>query len=274
MSLSIWDIKIIKEESMITELGIIHNELLILLKKFDDICKKNNIKYSLHGGTLLGAVREKGFIPWDDDADITMLRNEYKKFKNIILDNIDNVEIEFLESATQRPILLLHRKNKLPVWIEIFIYDNVSENYFYQKLKLMGLIFFLGITKTKKTMVIFRKGVYKGYKRYLVEILYYFGKIFSMKSKMKMMNYFSENLFVGNRNLIQRTNDQYKALKIILPSYVMSDYIQVKFEDTELMISKYYHEILVASYGVDYMIPKKVSENEFIAHQDFRLNYK
>lgn len=64
------------EPISLKELQTITLELLV---EFDELCQKHNIKYVLGGGSLLGAVRHQGFIPWDDDADVNMLREDYEK---------------------------------------------------------------------------------------------------------------------------------------------------------------------------------------------------
>lgn len=67
-----------------SELRSLQLEMLAILKQFDEICKRHNISYWLDGGTLLGAIRHGGFIPWDDDLDVAMKHEDYNKIKRIL----------------------------------------------------------------------------------------------------------------------------------------------------------------------------------------------
>lgn len=68
------------------DLSKLHNVLLDIMIEFDRVCKINNLNYSISFGTMLGAIRHKGFIPWDDDVDIMMPRKDYEKLKKIAKD--------------------------------------------------------------------------------------------------------------------------------------------------------------------------------------------
>lgn len=117
---------------------------LDLLKEFDRVCRKNEITYTISSGTMLGAVRHKGFIPWDDDADISMLREEYNKFLSVI-DELDP-EICFFQDHTTDPeyrwgygklrragtqyvrVGQEHLKCKTGIFVDIFPLDDVPNS--------------------------------------------------------------------------------------------------------------------------------------------------
>ena len=67
------------DESQVLSLEEMQNEYYKLLIEFDKVCKKYKIRYELGGGSMLGAVRHGGFIPWDDDIDVLMPRPDYER---------------------------------------------------------------------------------------------------------------------------------------------------------------------------------------------------
>ena len=83
------------------ELKLLHNKIIELSDYFDSFCKENNIVYYLMGGTALGAVRHSDFIPWDDDFDVFMDRENYLKFLSVAKYNLDTDKYYFQEENTK-----------------------------------------------------------------------------------------------------------------------------------------------------------------------------
>ncbi len=118
--------------------------MLRMLKIFDHLCTRHNIEYFLTGGSLLGAVRHQGFIPWDDDLDVGMTRNNYEKFVQYAAPELPNdVFFQTTETDTHYPVChmveaklkdkyssyIIKEKNKNIIkWhtglqVDIFVYD-------------------------------------------------------------------------------------------------------------------------------------------------------
>ena len=253
------------------ELELVHAETLELLTIFDALCREYGVRYSLHGGTLLGAVREHGFIPWDDDADVTLTRTEYERFRDGARKGPLPEFVTFSEYSAQHPRMWLRRPGRPGAWIDLFIYDYISERPLARRLRLLGCAFFLAFTKTPKSMEISRKsGVQKGLRAALMTFGYLLGRPFPVKWKARLMNAYGMHALGGKHTLIHRSNDQYSGMGQVLPSAVMQRYTRVPFEGRELMVTADHHQVLLASYGADYMTPKRWDSHDNPAHEGFK----
>lgn len=251
----------------------LQKEILVLLKKFHKICVNNNIKYTLHGGSMLGAVREGGFIPWDDDADIALVRSEYTKLVKVFKENTDP-EIYLDNYSDKMYKVWMQREGKTKVWIDIFVYDYISSFKPAQKMKLWGIMLLTPFVKNEISMKQFRvNGRANKIQRIIYEAIYFIGKHFPLQRRIKLIEWFEKKMFLGDKSLIHRSNDQLFAIKMIIKSEYMTNYIEIEFEDTKLMVTQNYDEVLTSSYGSDYMVPRKVSDDEKKVHDIARNDY-
>ncbi len=109
---------------------ILQNELLEMMKSFHEVCKKTGLVYYMLGGTCLGAVRHKGFIPWDDDMDVGMPREDYDKFcrmANKVLP--PHLELRFYKTTSNSPFHFIKLINKNTTLVERAFKDYVEGVY-------------------------------------------------------------------------------------------------------------------------------------------------
>ena len=172
----------------------IQEELLIDLKEFHKICVEHNIKYSLHGGTLLGAVREHGFIPWDDDVDVSMTREEYEKFLNALRSTVlpEHFRFGILE---RWPMLFLQREGRPCAHVDIFICDGISSHRVFRKLKCLGIAFLSGMLKERELLKVTKARNNGKIKYMLFYLAFLAGRPFSMARK------FFQKVFLWRRQV-------------------------------------------------------------------------
>lgn len=137
------------DDNMLRQVQMIQLEMLV---EVDRICKKCGIRYNIIAGTLLGAVRHGGYIPWDDDADVALLRPEYEKFRLACKTELDKTRFIFQDHRNTRGYRWgygkLRRKNTLflreyqehmpymqGIFIDVFPLDGVPDHYILRSLK-------------------------------------------------------------------------------------------------------------------------------------------
>lgn len=123
-----------------------------LLREVDRICKKCNIKYNIIAGTLLGAIRHGGYIPWDDDADVALIREEYEKFRTACKTELNNTKYYFQDHTCtdgyrwgygklrkKNTLFLREHQEHMPyeqgIFIDIFPLDAIPNNYLLRSIK-------------------------------------------------------------------------------------------------------------------------------------------
>ena len=231
--------------------------LLEMIKDIDDICKKNNIEYVLTSGTTLGAIRHEGFIPWDDDLDIAMMRDQYEKFIKVLEKHLPNKYVFHCFEKDNRydvtwPAMKIRKKgtyvkesntllfNKCPdsdgLFIDIFIFDYMSNKTIVDlpfrlfNTLLMPLIIFFENIRINPVIL---KRLFRGN-----AILY--GKL-NRKSK-----YIGDDLTWTYRSPLRPYKYKYEDVFPVK---------HVKFEDTLLPVQNNGHSYLSNHFGPNYMTP-------------------
>ena len=235
------------------------------LKFIDKVCKENDIKYSLCAGTALGAIRHKGFIPWDDDIDIMMTRENYDKFLNI-MDNLQDKNYKCLHFGKKFPNYFYRfakvvdlntyveeinfpRHNDMGLFVDIFPIDGMPEDKAVERTKKYAKWGLIHYTAASKKFIKSDKGVLRTIAKYFVWAFY---KIIGWKHLVKKSDKFLREYKIEDCKYAG-VYDEYESREI-MPKEIFDEFIEVDFETSKFPIIKNYDLYLTKLYG-DYMTP-------------------
>ena len=258
--------------------------LLEMLVYIDEICRKNNIKYFLYGGTLIGGIRHKGFIPWDDDVDVCVPYKEYRKLIEVLKqDGKYNVHDPYSLSEEEYYYMFTKLTDKRTALIEdnykrvknmgvfldifpIFHLPNSNEEYdnFYKKIiKLEKKYFrFYGLEK-----YYYNKNKLKSIIKSIIFFPQYIIRKKYKKNKKQVldlieMNDNNQTDFIGNPTPPSTYKNRFTA-------DAFKETIEIEFEGHKVYAPVGYEEYLTKNYG-DYMqLPpedQRITEHHFKAY--------
>lgn len=235
----------------------LQKEILWVFKHFAEICEKNDLRYFAGAGTLIGAVRHKGFIPWDDDLDVIMPLNDYEKLIEILThESVNNLQIfnGLNAKVSDGQFIKLHKVDTMFTPLEFLPYP---DSYFGVFIDIFPCI---GTPQRTSTRANFQNKI---------------DSLLVMLHQKRIYNYGSrsaeelQNRYLTLRNKYSFDNStfvQVGALPTNVPSksftYSRSgfdSYTDVDFEDTTIRVPCGYDEQLRRSYG-NYLKPPSESE--------------
>ncbi|MCZ9310876.1 LicD family protein [Weissella koreensis] len=259
-----------------------HQSILIeMMSILDNVARDNNINYSLGGGTLLGAVRHQGFIPWDDDLDIMLLRDEYEQFVKcikgqtdlIVMDPEDDLSLSYNFVKVVYPGTFVKSINKerndMGVYIDVFPIDGLpvgEEDQYLSQMKSLERQVQRSSFKYFNSATNRRKKIAKSFLLFGQVLLNKrFGPYISQHEKI--LNTMSTYRVSSSNNvayLFTFYNEQY-------PKEIFDNYIDLNFEDKQFMVISDYDLYLKNLYG-DYM--KLPPKNKRITHSFYSFYRK
>lgn len=234
----------------------IQAKVLTLIEVFDRICMANNIFYTLTSGSVLGAVRHKGFIPWDTDMDVFVKIRDFELMREIVTDNLPNNLKLYMWDKEENYGLPFDRLayKDIPhevVHLDIFPLIGAPDSMIKKKYFTKICFYSYNFLKCKYTNTEYSQP--KNKKK--IEIIKFILKPLPGKLIKKWYRWL-ENLYDFDTASYVYTIASGYGLKECLPKDMILSTTKMQFENLKLPVPTKYHEYLTTVYG-DYMVPKR-----------------